>query len=337
MKRRTSLTITLFAAVTALVMLTGPVSAQQARRGGLSGDWNVKTEFNGRQMESILSFSRDQDGNLAGQWIGFGGVSALKDLKFEEGKLSFTRVSQGRDGQSSTSTFKGTIADGKLSGTVASERGESTLTGARVPRLPQAAGIWNLKTKRNDQESTATLTLGVDKEGQLTGQWKTERGELALSDIQFAQSKLTFKAKSTNPDRAFEATFEGTLQRGALTGTLKSERGETTVEGTRQGAALIGTWNLEVVSERGTRTQRLLVNPDLTGLYGSLPIKKINFQDGAVDFLLTMQFGDQSFEMSFKGKLGEAKLTGELTTSQGSQKVTGTKVVRTGARRGNGQ
>jgi len=31
----------------------------------LYGDWNVKTEFNGRQTESILSFSRDQDGNLS--------------------------------------------------------------------------------------------------------------------------------------------------------------------------------------------------------------------------------------------------------------------------------
>lgn len=336
MKCRTSLTVTLLAAVTALVLLAGPVSAQQSRQNGLSGDWNVKTDFNGRQMDSILSFSRDQDGNVTGQWIGFGGVSALKDVKLEEGKLSFTRVMQGRDGQSSTSTFKGTLADGKLTGALSSERGESALTGARAPRLPRAAGIWNLKTKRGDQESTATLTLGADKEGQLTGQWKTERGELAVSEVQFAQNKLTFKAKSTNADRAFEATFEGTLQREALTGTLKSERGETTVEGTRQGAALIGTWNLEVVSERGTRTQRLVVNPDLSGLYGSFPIKKINFQNDAVDFPMTMQFGDQSFEMSFKGKLQDAKLVGEMTTAQGAQKVTGTKVVRA-ARRGNGQ
>ena len=335
MKYHTSLKIALFSSVTALVLLTGPVSAQQSRRGGLSGDWNVKTEFNGRQMDSILSFSRDQEGNLTGQWISFMGINALKDIKFEEGKLSFTRVSQNRDGQSSTSTFKGTIADGKLSGTVSSDRGESTLTGVRAPRLPRAAGIWDLKTKRNDQESTATLTLGADKEGKLTGQWKTERGELALTDIQFDQGKLIFKAKSTNPDRAYEATFEGTIERDALTGAMKSERGESAVTGTRQGEALIGTWNLEMISERGTRTQRLQVNPDLSGLYGSLPIKKINLRDGAVDFLMVMQFGDQSFEMSFKGKLADAKLTGELTTSQGSQKVTGTKVVRT-ARRGNG-
>ena len=335
MKSHTSLAVTLFAAVTALILLAGPVSAQQSRGGGLYGDWNIKMEFNGRQFDSILSFSRDQEGNLTGQWISFMGVSALKDVKFEEGKLSFAWVRQGREGQSSTTTFKGTIEEGKLSGTLSSERGETALTGVRAPRLPRAAGIWDLKTKRADRESTATLTLGVDKEGKLTGQWKTERGELAVSDVQYEQGKLTFKAKSTNPDRAYEATFDGTVERDALTGTMKSERGESAVTGTRQGAALIGTWNLESVTERGTRQQRLQVNPDLTGLYGSLPIKKINFQNGVVDFQMVTQFGDQSFEMSFKGKVEENKLTGELTTSRGSQKVTGTKVVRTGGRRGN--
>ena len=335
MRSHTSLAVTLLISATALLLLVGPVSAQQSRRGGLYGDWNIKMEFNGRQMDSILSFSRDQDGNMTGQWISFMGVNALKDVKFEEGKLSFARVSQNRDGQSSTTTFKGTIEEGKLSGTLSSERGETALTGVRAPRLPRAAGIWDLKTKRADRESTATLTLGVDKEGKLTGQWKTERGELAVSDVQYEQGKLTFKAKSTNPDRAYEATFDGTVERDALTGTMKSERGESAVTGTRQGAALIGTWNLESVTERGTRQQRLQVNPDLTGLYGSLPIKKINFQNGVVDFQMVTQFGDQSFEMSFKGKVEENKLTGELTTSRGSQKVTGTKVVRTGGRRGN--
>jgi hypothetical protein len=335
MRSHTSPAVTLFVSAMALLLLVGPVSAQQSRRGGLYGDWNVKMEFNGRQMDSILSFSRDQDGNMTGQWISFMGVNALKDVKFEEGKLSFAREMRNRDGETSTSTFKGTIEDGKLSGTLSSDRGETTLIGARAPRLPRAVGIWDLKTKRNDRESTATLALSADKEGQLTGQWKTERGELAVSDVQYEQGKLTFKAKSTNPDRAFEATFDGSIQRDALTGTLKTERGESSVEGTRQGAALIGTWNLESTSERGTRQQRLVVNPDLSGLYGSFPVKKINFQNGVVDFPMVMQFGDQSFEMSFKGKIEENKLTGELTSDRGSQKVTGTKVVRTGGRRGN--
>ena len=53
------------------------------------GDWLVKSEFNGRTMEWILSFGRDAEGNQTGQWIGFMGVTDLTDVKFEEGKLSF--------------------------------------------------------------------------------------------------------------------------------------------------------------------------------------------------------------------------------------------------------
>lgn len=114
---------------------------------------------------------------------------------------------------------------------------------------------------------------------------------------------------------------------------MKSERGEITVEGKLVGAPIIGTWNLEVASERGSRKQRLLVNPDMSGLYGAIPIKKINLENDQVDFLTVLKFGDQSFEITFVGKLEDAKLTGEITTSRGSQKITGTKVIRTFRRR----
>jgi hypothetical protein len=117
---------------------------------------------------------------------------------------------------------------------------------------------------------------------------------------------------------------------------MKSQRGEIAVEGKLIGGPLIGTWNLEVTSERGTRKQRLRVNPDMSGLYGAIPIKKINLEDGKVDFLAVLEFGDQSFEIRFEGKIEDSKLTGELTTSRGSQKIKGTKVIRTFRRRSTG-
>ena len=94
------------------------------------------------------------------------------------------------------------------------------------------------------------------------------------------------------------------------------------------GAALMGKWDLEIASERGTRTQRLQVNPDLSGLYGSRLIEKIRYEDDNVEFNLVLEFGDRQFEMSFKGKLEDGKLTGELTSSRGSRKVTGEKIRR---------
>jgi hypothetical protein len=70
-------------------------------------------------------------------------------------------------------------------------------------------------------------------------------------------------------------------------------------------------------------------------LYGSTLIKKINLDGDKVSFKYILQFGDQEFETSFEGKIAESKLTGELKTSRGTSKVTGTR--RASRRPGSGQ
>ena len=318
-----------------LMALAAQVSAQPSRRGGrgLYGDWQVKVDFDGRQMDSILSFSRDREGKQIGHWISFRGLSELKDLKYEEGQLSFVRVRQNREGQSTTSKFTGTIKDEKLSGTLSSDRGKYKLEGKRGERMSRAVGSWEMKLKMGEREFTATLVVMTDKKGKLTAQWQSQRGEHEITDVVYKERKLTFKRKSKIQDRQRESTFEGTVQRNTLSGVIKSERGEITAEGKRIGASLIGNWNLEVTSERGSRKQRLKVNPDMSGMYGSIPIKKVNLEGDKVSFKVVLEFGERKFEMSFEGKLKESKLTGELTTSRGSQKVTGTKVIREFRRR----
>ncbi len=327
-----------------LVMPLAQASAQdsarpsRSRRGGLYGDWQVKVKFGERQMESILSFSRDAEGNRSGRWISFWGLSELKDVKFEEGKLSFTQERRNREGQTTTSKFTGTIKEGKLSGTLSSDRGEYKLEGKRSPRIPRAVGSWEMKLKVGEREFTSTLVVKADKEGKLTAQWQSRWGEHEITDVQYERGKLTFKRKSKIQDRQWESTFEGNIQwqTDTLSGVIKSERGEITAEGKRIGAALIGNWNLEVTSERGSRKQRLKVNTDMSGLYGAIPIKKVNLEDDKVSFKIVLEFGERKFEMSFEGKLKESKLTGVLKTSRGSQKVKGTKVIRTFRRRSTG-
>jgi hypothetical protein len=318
-----------------LVIPLAQVSAQdsarpsRSRRGGLYGDWQVKISFGERQMDSILSFSRDAEGNRTGQWISFWGLSELKDVKYEEGQISFTQERQNREGQSITTKFTGTIKEGKLAGALSSDGGEYKLEGKRSPRIPRAVGNWEMKYKVGEREITGTLVIKAGKEGELTAQWQSQRGEHEITDLQYERGTLTFKRKSKFGDREWESTFEGTVRRDTLTGAFKSERGEITTDGKLIGASLIGNWNLEVTSEQGSRKQRLKVNSDMSGLYGAIPIKKVDLKDDQVSFKIVLEFGERKFEMSFKGKLAESKLTGELTTSRGSQKVTGKKVIRT--------
>jgi len=319
----------------ALVVLVMPLAAMWAQppaapatlvEKGITGDWLLKIEFGERQMTSIVSFSKDKEGKLAGQWIGFFGVGELQDVKYEGNNLSFLQVSRFGD-QEFKMTFAGKVDGDKFSGTLSSDRGESKVEGQRVKPMPAAVGNWEIKVKMGEREFTATLVVKPDKEGKLTAEWQSQFGENQISDVQFKDGKLTFKRTTKIQDRQFESTFEGMVKADTLSGTFKSERGEIAAEGKRIGAALIGKWELEVTSERGTYKQILQVNPDLSGLYGPMPVKKINLEGDQVAFQIVLEFGDRKFENNFKGKLDGQKLTGEFTNEMGTQKATGKKVV----------
>ena len=313
--------------VVSFVLPVQAASQSRSRRGGLYGDWQIKMKFGEREFESILSFSRNQEGQYRGYWISFWGMNELQDVKFEENKLSFTQVMR-FGGEERTSKFTGTIEQGELSGLLASDQGETEIKGKRSPRMSRAVGNWELKFKIGDREVTTTLAVKADKEGALMAEWQSEWGEHKITDLQYERGKLTFKRKSKFQDREFDSTFEGTIGRdNMLAGVIKSEMGDVQVEGKLAGAPLIGTWNIDIESERGTRKQRLRVNPDMSALYGSTLIKKINLDGDKISFKYVMTFGDQEFETNFEGKIAETKLTGELKTSRGTSKVTGTKRV----------
>lgn len=294
---------------------TPPTPARRRGGRGVYGEWQAKMDFNEQQMDIILAFSRNQEGEMTGQWISMFGITELTDITFEEGKLGFTQTFPGQDGQTMTSTFTGTIAEGKLSGTTSSEFGESQLTAERSPQMSRAAGVWEMKTN----ESTSTLTITPDEDGNLVGKW----GEDEITDVKYDRRTLTFKKISDGK----ESTFEGTIRNFALTGVLKSDEGEVAAEGMRMGLPLVGYWDLDVTSEERSSKQRLKVNIDMSGMYGTLPIDKINLEGDQVSFKIVMEFGENSFEMNFKGTLAEEKLNGELTTTMGTQTVTGTKIM----------
>jgi len=336
MERKAILKVVLVCLLVVSFILPVQVSAQQSRpgRGGLYGDWQVKMKFGEREMESILSFSRNEEGQYTGQWISFWGMNELKDVKFEDNKLSFTQVMRFQD-QESTSKFTGTIEEGEISGLLVSDRGETEVTGKRAPRTPRGVGSWEMKIKAGEREYTGILTITADKEGNLSGMWKSSRGESKVSDLKYENRKLTFKRVIQIENNQMEMAFEGTVGYNSLEGVFKSERGESAAEGTLVGASLIGTWNLDIESERGDRKQRLRVNSDMSALYGSTLIKKINLDGDKVSFKYVRQFGDQEYETSFEGKIAESKLSGELKTSRGTSKVTGTR--RTFRRPGSSQ
>ena len=182
MERKVIKKVVLVCLLVVFFILPMRVSAQQprSRRGGLFGDWQIKMMFGEREVESILSFSRNQEGQYTGYWISFFGMNELKDVKFEDNKLSFTYVMRFRD-QERTSKFTGAVEEGEISGLLVSDRGETEIKGKRAPRIPRGIGSWEMKIKAGEREFTGTLTITADKEGNLSGMWKSSRGESKVS------------------------------------------------------------------------------------------------------------------------------------------------------------
>jgi len=329
MKRLTSHKTVLFLALIVLLAPLAQLQAGQAKRG-IAGDWQVNADVNGQPIASILTISQDKQGKLAGKWIGFWGVSELTDIKREGKEINFAWSAQFGDSESRMN-FKGLMERGKLSGALSSDRGEFNVEGKRLKRIPMVMGNWETKLKMGEREFTAMLVVKADEEGKLAADWQSQWGEHEITDVNFKGGKLTFKRKSKIQDRQWESTFEGKIKGHTLSGTFTSEQGDITAEGKRVGAALVGQWELEITSESGNRKQLLRVNPDLSGIFGPIAIKKIDLNNDEVAFKTVLEFGEQKFEISFTGKLDGRKLTGELTSSRGTRQVTGQKIRRTPA------
>jgi len=298
-----------------------------AQGRGVYGDWNIETQFGEMTFQSILSFSRDQEGKLTGDSISFFGITPLKEISLEDGQLQYTLTRMGRNGEI-TSTFKGTVAEGKLSGTMSSDQGDTKITGERAPRVSRAVGSWAMTIKAGEREFTGTLDITSNDSGDLAGTWTSQRGTAKVSDVNYSRGELSFKRTIQRQDNSWEMTFTGNIRGNELTGVSKSERGEAEVTGERKNGAAIGTWTLTSDFNGRPYDQRLRINGDMTGLYGSLPIEDVKLENSQLAFKATSSFGDREFTWNFKGNIDGNSMKGEITTGQGTQEVTGKKVIR---------
>jgi len=314
--------ITLFL-VSILALAAGTSSALGAEE--ITGNWEITMDFNGRQSFATLSISRNADGTLAGKW----GASELTDVKFEDTKLTFVRTIKMQDREFKM-TYEGTLKDGRLTGKISGERGEFSANGARVKPRPTILGQWDLSYKIGDRDVSAKLAVSQKPDGALDGRWTSEFGESVVSNVKFQDEKLSLSRKTKFPGGEFESTFEGSVTGHKLAGTIKSDRGEVAVSGQRVGAALVGKWELTSTSERGPRTRTLTVYGDMTGRYelfgGEIPIKDLKLEGDQVSFKVEMGFGDQTFEIEFKGKLDGKTLKGQIVTPNGTNELTGKKI-----------
>ncbi|MBN1507456.1 MAG: hypothetical protein JW955_11450 [Sedimentisphaerales bacterium] len=287
----------------------------------ITGEWAVTADSPWGPMHSTLTLERKPDGPLTAKW----GASSLSKVKLENGQLTFTRTIPTPDGDMILE-FRGTLKDGKLTGALSSDQGDSNVTGAKRRPMSPAGGVWDLKYAVRDRDMTAKLTVSEKPDGALDAKWVSERGESVVSNVQFQEGKLTFDRTVNFNDREMNMTFVGTVQGDKLTGVTKSQMGEIPVNATRLGAGIIGKWELTSVSDMGTWTTLMTINPDLSGRYeffSEIPMKDIKFENGQLTFAVEFGPEDQRFHMDFKGKVEGQTLKGQMTSDRGTSEITG--------------
>jgi endoglucanase len=104
------------------------------------GDWEMATEFGGRQVTSTMSIVRQDNGTLRGTWSSNFGESQLEELSFRDGTLRFVRRVRFQDRQFEM-RFEGRLEGERIVGKFTTSRGETAVTGKPAePPGPSAVG-----------------------------------------------------------------------------------------------------------------------------------------------------------------------------------------------------
>jgi hypothetical protein len=182
--RCTSVGKCLLAAVL-LTLMTGVPQALAAE--DITGEWEVTMDFGGQPSYATLTIAKNPDGTLAGKW----GSSPLSNVKFDGQKLTFVRTVRFGDNEF-TMDYSGTVTDGKITGTMSSDRGDMPANAVKKKPLSPAVGVWDLKYTVGDRDVTARLTVSQKPDGTLDGKWVSQMGESVVSNVKFQDGKLTF-------------------------------------------------------------------------------------------------------------------------------------------------
>jgi len=195
----------------------GAFSAKMTRKKAKSpvlGQWDMKFNVGEREITGRLTISEKPNGTLAGKWEAEFGEHVVSNVKFKNGKLTYTRKSKfGERGWEST--FDGTIKGHKLIGAFKSQRGELPATGERVGAL--LVGKWKLITTIYGTMSTSIMKI----DGDLTGWYEFPGGdELPIKKLKLEGDQFKFVIEMGRKGLTLRTDFKGKLNGKTLNGQL---------------------------------------------------------------------------------------------------------------------
>lgn len=202
----------------------------------VTGEWNFTSKFEAMNSDATMTITKNAEGKYAGTWSAQWGESTLSDITADANKVKFTQTSN-FGGQDTKTSYEGTLENGKLKGTAKGPWGEFTFEGARGETKNQAdplVGEWQMNIMIPAREIVEKMTITQNADGNLAGKWEGMRGgENTISNLKFADGKLTFTRTSKMGGNDFISTFTGTVTGDTIKGTFSSDFGEREITAVR--------------------------------------------------------------------------------------------------------
>jgi hypothetical protein len=289
------------------------------------GTWDISFNIGDRDITGQLAVSEKPDGTLEGKWISERGNTVISNVKFTDGKLTFNRKSTFGD-NTYESDFEGTISGNNLTGVFKSQRGEMPAKGSRIGA--PLIGKWDMTSVSDFGTRQSMMRIN----GDMTGRYEFFGGEIPMKNIKLEGNQVTFALEMGFGDQTFTLDFKGTLDGKNLKGQMTSDRGTSEITGKKveEVSAVVGTWEFTRETQRGMRTSKLTIKPDMTGTYSfrdnPVDIKDLKVDGNNVSFKIEMSFNDRQFTMEFNGIVEGKTLKGEFITQRGAREAVGKKI-----------
>ncbi len=304
------------------------------------GSWKFSmTTDDGMALEAAVTFTKGDDGKLAGTFIGpDGSENKLDEASFEADELAF-QVTVDFGGQNLVAKFKGKLDGESFKGTVDYDLGGQTGTldvdGKKEVAAVDPVGTWKLSmTTPDGMALEASVTLAMT-DGKLTGTFVAPDGSTGQLDSVTLEGgdaafQLTVDFGGQNLVAKFKGKIEADSFKGAVDYDLGGQTGTLDVAGVREkaNANVVGNWKFAMTTPDG---MALEASVDLTEADGKLAGKFIG-PDGSpgnldtatvtgdeLAFQVTLDFGGQGLVAKFKGKVDGDKFKGAVDYDLGGQ------------------
>ncbi len=286
------------------------------------GEWSMVMDFQGQEVPGKMTITEADGGGIAGKWEADGESSDLRDVKFEDGTLSFVRTVN-YQGSEFDITYSGTIDGDAITGAFTTPAGDLETNGTRGGGgdAPGLAGNWKLMVDSQLGKNERGLNVAKD----MTAVYVAEDEEFEVEDLAVDGDAVSFMVTLALQGQELPLEFKGKLDGDNLTGEMFMDGSSVAeVTGTRAGGGggiAPGVYALTVDSQIGEFQHKLTVNDDGTMVYESdgeeSTPENVAIEGENVSFDITVTADGTPYDLSFEGTFKDGKLEGEYLLDGG--------------------